>query len=96
MKLNLNTSALYSDSGIFLKTMHCPKQVSWETMSGEQGKQSRQCLACDNTVYDTSLMSESEIIALFANNPNACVKVSLNQDNLYLEGRKKSKFRVRI
>ena len=81
MKINPTTKEVFSDAGVFLKRLHCPIGVMWKDMM-ENGSNTRACSHCDKTIYDTEHLSDAEIEHLLAKDPQACLKLSLNQDNV--------------
>lgn len=81
MKLNPSNKELFTDSGTFLKRLHCPVRVMWKNMT-ENGSNTKACSHCYKTIYDTELLKDAEIEHLLEKDPQACLKVSLNQDNV--------------
>ncbi len=81
MKINPSNKELYTDSGTFLKRLHCPVSVIWKDMT-ENGSNTRACSHCDKTIHDTEHLKDAEIEHLLTQDPKACLKVSLNQDNV--------------
>lgn len=83
MKINPTTKEIFSDSGLFLKRLHCPARLMWKDMM-ENGSNTRACSHCYKTIYDTEHISDKEIKHLLIKDPKACLKVSLNQDNVII------------
>ena len=81
MKINPSKKELYTDSGTFLKRLHCPVSVMWKDMM-ENGSNTKACSHCNNTIHDTEQLSDAEIGHLLTQDPQACLKVSFNQDNV--------------
>ena len=81
MKINPSNKELYTDSGAFLKRLHCPISAKWKDMR-ENGSNTRICSNCDKTIHDTAYLTDLELDHLLANDPEACLKVNLNQDNV--------------
>jgi len=81
LKLNPSNKELYTDSGRFLKRLHCPISAKWKDMR-VNGTNTRLCSVCDKTIHDTEHLSDAEIEHLLTQDPQACLKVSLNQDNV--------------
>ena len=80
MKIDPSDASLYTDSGVFLKTLRCPFGKRWENMtSAEQGV--RICDTCTRSVHDTSLMADAELTDLLQRNPQACLMDSPSQKN---------------
>ena len=82
MIINLETGELYSDSGRFLKRLHCPKDVNWKSMTNAVLPDAKICLVCTRLVHDTSTMTENDIVQLLEGDPAACLKISLTQNNI--------------
>ena len=80
MKIDLQTSSLFTDSGRFLKKLHCPLGVSWDAMR-EQGSHFRTCDACSREVYDTSKLNDDALVLLLSRDPHACLMISPTQHN---------------
>lgn len=79
MKINPTTKETFSNAGVFLKRLHCPASVMWKDMT-ENESNTIACSQCDKTIYDTEHLSDAEIEHLLAKDPQASLKVSLNQD----------------
>ena len=72
---------LFTDSGEFIKRMHCPYKVSWDRLEAT-GSFSRLCAHCDKVVLDTQTLGDQEVLALVRENPETCLKIDLNQANI--------------
>jgi hypothetical protein len=81
MKINPSNKEIYTDSGTFLKRLHCPIGVMWNHMK-ENGSNTRMCSGCEKTIHDTEHLSDAELEYLLTNDPQACLKVNLNQNNV--------------
>lgn len=82
MIFKLTTKELLSNSGALIKKLDCPYLAKWQDMNRIDGTPDRVCSTCDKTIFDTEAMSDNEVIHLTNKNPNACLKVNLNQDNI--------------
>jgi hypothetical protein len=82
MKYNPITRQLYTDSGMFLKKLHCPLSKQWEELNATNFLKGKMCDQCNKTVYDTSLFSDEQLSELVKNDAHACLKIDLNQPNL--------------
>ena len=80
MKIDPSDDSLYTDSGEFLKTLHCPFSKRWELMKPDNPGV-RTCDTCSRRVHDTSPMTDAELIALLHHDPEACLMVSPLQKN---------------
>lgn len=82
MKFNPITNKLFSDDGDFIKHLHCPYKVEWDTLEGNSENGNRSCAICEREILDTYLLEDSEILSIIGDNPNACLKLNFNQENL--------------
>ncbi|MDT3403734.1 hypothetical protein [Mucilaginibacter terrae] len=82
MQYNPITQELYTDTGTFLKKLHCPLAKRWEQLDPMSTAQAKTCSTCDKAVYDTSLLEDSALQELLQNASDTCLKVDLNQQNL--------------
>lgn len=80
MKIDLITRQLYTDSGLFLKKLHCPKKIRNSDLETQDGKLN--CSVCSDSILDTAGMSDSELEDIVKGNPQQCLKIDLNQENL--------------
>ena len=84
MMFNPSTRSLFTDELRLVKELHCPIKASWSLLSPTQDAAARQCDTCDSSVTDTATLTDAQAIALIEANPDACLKVDLNQPNLRL------------
>lgn len=82
MRFNPLTKRLFTDEGKLLKQLHCPYRQDWHTLTVGENAGSRRCTLCDHQIMDTALMDEPGVQKLLEENPDACLKVSLEQDNI--------------
>lgn len=82
MKFNPITNKLFSNDGGFIKKLHCPFKVEWETLNGNSENGNRSCGICDREIIDTNHLNDSEILSVIGDKPNACLKLNFNQINL--------------
>jgi|TARA_B110000879_G_scaffold13840_1_gene17220 hypothetical protein len=81
MKINPSTKEIFTDTGEFIKRLHCPIHVKWNAMK-KNGDRSKICVKCNKTIYDTANLNDTDILKLIKNDPQACLRVNLNQDNV--------------
>jgi hypothetical protein len=81
MKINPSSKEIFTDTGEFIKRLHCPIHVKWNAMK-KNGDRSKICVECNKTIHDTANINDNDIVKLMKNDPQACLKVSLNQDNV--------------
>jgi hypothetical protein len=84
MKFNPYTNRLFTDGGRLIKRLHCPFRLDWSKLGPTDDPAARRCDICQHAVTDTAQRTEEELLALMAENPQACLKVDLYQDNLTL------------
>jgi hypothetical protein len=82
MKYNPITQELYTDSGTFLKRLHCPLAKQWEQLDITSSAMAKTCTTCNKAVYETSLLTDSELQDMLQKVPETCLKIDLNQPNL--------------
>ena len=82
MKFNPITNKLFSNEGDFINQLHCPYKVEWDTLVGNSENGNRSCGICESEIIDTNHLEDSEIISFIGNNPNICLKLNFNQENL--------------
>lgn len=80
MKIDPSDLSLYTDSGVFLKKLHCPYDQQWEKMK-PIGIHSRVCDLCTRAVHETSEMTDEELVKLLNSDPEACLMISPYQKN---------------
>lgn len=82
MKFNPLTKRLFTNDGRLIKQLHCPFRLDWRKLQLTEHVGARRCGICEHEVTDTALRTEEELLELLAENPEACLKVDLNQPNL--------------
>ncbi len=83
MKFNPLNSTLYTNDGKLIKKMFCPySSLKWDDLSSINKTMDRFCSICENNVVETKDKSEAELLRLMDNNPETCLKIDFNQDNI--------------
>ena len=82
MKLDPIQRRLYTDSGQFLKQLHCPRGVGWNDLAVGHAQTQRQCSACDRGIHATDRLTDAEVRAIIRADASACLNVGLQQDNI--------------
>lgn len=82
MKYNPITQDLYTDTGIFIKQLHCPLAKKWEQLANTLTPMAKVCSTCNKAVYDTSTLSDSEVLAMLNVTAETCLKVDFEQPNI--------------
>ena len=80
MQIDPKTGALFTDDGKFLKTLSCPENKRWDELKPASDG-TRACDTCSRKVHDTSLMTDSQLVSLVAQDPETCLSVSSSQAN---------------
>ena len=81
MKFNPFTNNLYTDKGEFIKKLTCPFRMNWSELHPiKEGV--RNCNQCNHSIIDTAILKDYELLEMVRTNPNTCLKVDLNQNNL--------------
>lgn len=81
MQIDPLTDNLFTDTGRFLKKLHCPLQKTWDALHPTAVPGTRHCADCKNSVHDTAAMTDQDLVDLLEANPHACLKVSFTQAN---------------
>lgn len=87
MKFNPHTNKLFTDDGRLIKKLHCPFRLDWNKLGPSDDPAARRCDICQHAVTDTARLTEDDLLTLMKDNPKACLKVDLYQDNLTLTHR---------
>lgn len=82
MKFNPITNELFSNEGTFIKHLHCPFKVEWDTLRLNSDNGKRSCEICDREILETEDLADIEILSFMKDNPYACLKLNFNQENL--------------
>lgn len=75
---------LHDSQGRVLKKLHCPKLKSWNQLTPviESTVPQKHCESCDRAVLDTARMSAAEIIHALEDDPQTCLSIRLDQENI--------------
>lgn len=82
MKFNPITNELFTDDGILIKKLHCPLNKQWEDLSQAIHLKGKLCDHCDKVIIDTSLIKDTDLLQIINANPETCLKIDLNQENI--------------
>ncbi len=72
---------VYTDKGEFVKQMNCPYKMNWDGLE-EADFVSRKCSNCDQLIVDTENLSDDDLLNMIKQNPDTCLKIDLNQNNI--------------
>ena len=73
--LTVKDRKIYSEKGVFLKTINCPKNVSNDSLIRKSDKLLL-CSNCKKDIVDTDYVSEKELINLLMKDKNTCLKIN--------------------
>ena len=82
MKINLGTGKLYTDSGVLLKKMFCPRGEAWERMGLDGNDDERKCSQCQRKVTDITSKSEEEVAGILQENSSVCLHIDLERSSI--------------
>jgi hypothetical protein len=82
MKFNPISKRLYTDDKVFLKQLHYPYRMSWESLQATSEEGVRLCEVCERKIIDTDGLHDDELLSIVQRDPTSCLRVSLNQENL--------------
>ena len=77
MKYNPITKTLFTDDNQLLKKMHCPYKMDWNNLESTS-QTTRSCTTCQKPIYDAMQLSDNELLDIFKQNPDTCVKIDIN------------------
>lgn len=83
MKLDLINRNLYTDSGNFIKRLHCPLKVSY-TQLEQVSRDKMNCRACRKDILETANLEDRDLLEIVKNDPDKCISIDLNQSNLII------------
>jgi len=80
------TNTLYTDTDKLIKKMHCPyPSLKWNDLSSLDGSIDRFCDICESNVVETKEMSDESLLALLQKDPETCLKLDWNQENVRID-----------
>ena len=83
MKFNPITNTLYTDKNELIKKMYCPySALRWTDLAQIDGSMDRFCAICESNVVDTKAYEDEELLQLLKREPDTCLKVDFNQENI--------------
>ena len=86
MKFNPITKTLYTDDNQLIKKMYCPyPSLKWSDLSSADGSMDRFCDICESNVVETKEMSDESLLSLLQKNPDTCLKIDWNQENIRID-----------
>ena len=82
MKFDPITKNLYTDAGEFIKKLGCPSAQRWEQLGTSDQSPHRRCEVCEQSVLDTSQLSDRQLLAMVRVDPRTCLSVDAKQPNI--------------
>ena len=79
MQYKIDTKELYTDKGVFVKKMQCPKVVDWEKMLPGTNDMERICSHCNKSVLNVEFLSDDEVLFLMKMRPETCLKINVKR-----------------
>jgi len=73
--LTIKDKKIYTENGLLLKKIDCPKKVSVSDLQKISDKKLL-CKSCDQNILDTEYMSEKELCQILQKDKNTCLKIS--------------------
>jgi len=83
MKFDPIRKEVYTDKGEFIKQLNCPYKMNWDKLEGTNSEM-RKCSNCDHFIINTAYLTDQELLKMVKQNPEVCLKINLNQENLIL------------
>jgi hypothetical protein len=77
------TKILYTENGELIKRLFCPYKIYWTNLETSNSK-ARSCSECDRQIIDTDELTDNELLGIIRQNPDTCIKIDLNQENIQI------------
>ena len=82
MIYNPHIQQLFTENGTLIKRFQCPLNKQWADLARTEHLKYRLCETCTNTVLDTALFDDAELLEIVQTKPGTCLKLDFNQPNL--------------
>ena len=83
MKYNPITQKLYTDDMIPIKQLSCPYNIKWDMLPKDNDDpEKRFCSLCQDYIYDTNELLDTEVLQMVKNKEDICLKLSFKQKNI--------------
>ena len=73
--LTVKNSKIYSDEGVLLKKIDCPKKVSLGSLIKKTDKYLL-CSSCQKNLIDTNNVSEKELVDILTKDMDTCLAIN--------------------
>ena len=85
MKYDPIKKQLFTDKGLLIKNLNCPIKMQWTQLKNNVSyKKNRLCEHCEQSIIDTSYYSDKKLYNMAQDNPDLCLKIDFNQNNIKL------------
>ncbi len=81
MKFDPLTKEVYTDQYQFIKKLNCPYKMQWNNLEGHKSS-NKQCSICESVIINTDKIEDAKLLNMVRKNPECCLKINLNQDNI--------------
>lgn len=86
MLFSIGKKTLYTEDGKLIKVLHCPMRMRGSDLLPNAGAaQHFYCEHCEKTVHDTRALTESEVVKLVEEDPEAYLAIHEGQNNVTLQ-----------
>jgi len=76
---------LLTEDGKLLKKLNCPFSINWEDLKKTKPQENRECHLCSKQIVNSSSVTTEELMTKIKLNPDICLKVDLEQNNIRVE-----------
>ncbi len=73
--LTIKDKNIYTEKGVFLKTISCPKKISYSSLIRKTDKHML-CSSCKRNIIDTDNISEEELIDILTKDKDTCLVIN--------------------
>ena len=73
--LTIKDKNIYTEKGVFLKTISCPKKISYSSLIRKTDKQML-CSSCHKNLIDTDNISEGELVDILTKDKDTCLVIN--------------------
>jgi hypothetical protein len=81
MKFNPNTRQLFTNEGVLIKRLHCPRGVKWRELRHSDSIQ-KYCYFCEKNIIDIQNFDDEAVLAIAMQDTSVCLKLDLNDSNI--------------
>lgn len=81
---DISTQELFTEEGKVMKRVFCPLNAEWDRMDSIKNSPDRLCELCSKPIMDTSVLTSKKIAELVLKDPDICLKISAEQQNITL------------